>query len=161
MAKTTVITTGFNEIIKEFNDLSDQSLSICSKALYEGAGLMADRLKEEINSLPVTDQRHKRTKSLLPYEKEALVKGLSIDEFEKDSARDRVSTKITFHGYSDHPTEEYPNGVPIILLARSITAGTTFRVANRFFPNTVRRNTTVVERKIQEMIDQEVKKIMK
>ena len=159
MAK--VITSGFDDLIKELNDIADHSDEICSKALYKGAGLMADRLKASIDGLSTEDQRKKRSRNLLPYEKEALQKGLSIFKFKHDKSRDYVQTSITFTGRVDHHTERYPEGLPVIVLARSINSGTTFRRANRYFPTTVRKNAQAVEKEMADTTERELKKFIK
>lgn len=159
MAK--VITSGFDTLIDELNDIADHSDEICSKALYKGAGMMADRLKSSIDGLTTEDQRKKRSRNLLPYEKEALEKGLSIFKFDHDKSRDYVQTSITFKGRVSHQTERYPEGLPVIVLARSINSGTTFRRANRYFPTTVRKNVQSVEKAMAVTTENELKKYIK
>lgn len=159
MAK--VITSGFDTLIDELNDIADHSDEICSKALYKGAGMMADRLKSSIDGLTTEDQRKKRSRNLLPYEKEALEKGLSIFKFDHDKSRDYVQTSITFKGRVPHQTERYPEGLPVIVLARSINSGTTFRRANRYFPTTVRKNVQSVEKAMADTTENELKKYIK
>ena len=146
-----IVSSGFDSVIKEFENIADQSDRICTAAVYKGAGVMADRLKESINALDTQERRAHVNKKLLPYELEALQKGLSIGKFEHDKARDFVGTDITFKGYTEHPTEDFPLGMPIKYLARSINAGTSFRSANRFFGNTVRRNAQKVEKEMADM----------
>lgn len=159
MAK--VIISGFDTLIDELNDIADHSETICKKALYKGAGLMADQLKTSIDGLATEDQRKTRSRKLLPYEKEALQKGLSIFKFEHDKSRDYVQTSITFKGRVPHLTERYPTGLPVIVLARSINSGTTFRRANRYFPTTVRKNAQAVEKEMADTTERELKKFIK
>lgn len=158
---TKIVSTGFDSVIREFEAIADQSDRICTAAVYNGAGLMADRLKDSVNSLTDEKRRAHKTSRLLPYEKEALQKGLSIGKFQHDKSRDFVGTDITFRGYTNHPTESFPTGMPIRYLARSINAGTSFRTANRFFGNTVRRNVQQVEKEMAETIESELQKIIK
>lgn len=158
---TKIISSGFDAVIKEFEEIADQSDRICTAAVYRGAGLMADKLKESVRVVTTEKRRAHKTNRILPYEKEALQKGLTIGKFEHDKERDFVGTDITFRGYTDHPTESFPSGMPIKYLARSINAGTSFRSANRFFGNTVRRNTQQVEKEMAETIESELKKIIK
>lgn len=156
-----IVSTGFDAVIKEFEQIAEQSDRICTAALYKGAGSMADRLKDSVNALNTEDRRAHKTSKLLPYEQEALQKGLSIGKFEHDKTRDFVATDITFRGYTNHPTESFPTGMPIRYLARSINAGTSFRSANRFFGNTVRRNAQKVEKEMAETIESELQKLIK
>lgn len=158
---TKIISSGFDSVIAEFEKIAEESDRICTAAVYKGAGTMADRLKDSVNSLNTEKRRAHKTNELLPYEKEALQKGLSIAKFEHDKSRDFVGTDITFRGYSDHPTESFPTGMPVRYLARSINAGTSFRSGNRFFGNTVRRNAQRVEKEMAEVIETELQKIIK
>lgn len=157
----TVVKSGFDELIKEFGDIADHSGAIASQAVYAGAGMMADKLRSSIESLQTDDTRKHKGKALLQYEKDALEKGLTIERFIHDKGRDYTQTAITFHGKTDHRTASYPDGVPTILLARAINAGTTFRNPNRYFVNTVNRNRKNVETLMVETAEKEMKKYVK
>lgn len=157
----TVVRTGFDDLIKEFNQIADHSGAMASQAVYAGAGLLADKLRASVESLVTEDVRKHRGKALLPYEKDALERGLTVERFIHDKGRDYTQTAITFHGKTDHRTASYPDGVPTILLARSINAGTTFRSANRYFINTVNRNRKNVETAMVEAAEKELKKYVK
>lgn len=159
MAK--VVTVGFDELAKELETLANHSGKIATSALYAGAGEMADRIRSSTEKLQTETERKHRTRNLLPYEKQALLDGLTVEKFTQDSGRDYTQTTVTFHGKTDHPTESYPDGLPTILLARSITKGTTFRRANRFFPNTVNRSRKEVEKLMTETAEREMKKHIK
>lgn len=158
MANVTAV--GFDELAKELGTLADHAGSIASAALYEGSGHMADQLRHSIERLE-TDERKHVTNHVLDYEKDALQKGLTIEKFTKDSARGVIQTAITFHGYTDHKTSTYPTGVPTILLARSINKGTSFRRANRFFPNTVNRARKETEDLMLKKAEEEIRKDIK
>lgn len=156
MAKITSV--GFDALAKELNTIADHSGEIASRALYAGAGVMADRIRTSVESLQTERDRKHKGKTVLPYEKEALMNGLTIEKFKKDKARDFTQTTITFHGRADHPTKNYPTGVPTILLARAINKGTTFRSANRFFHNTVNRTRGEAEKAMVDKAEEEMKK---
>ena len=159
MAK--IVSAGFDQLEKELQNLANQSGNIATKALYEGSGYMADKIRNATESLETEDQRRKPSKSVLGYEKKALLKGLTVEKFKNDIAKDSINTSITFHGRSDHRTEKYPDGVPTILLARAIVAGTTFRRANRFFPNAINRNRKDTEELMVRTAENEIRKLIK
>lgn len=159
MAKVT--TVGFDELAKELETLADHSGKIASAALYAGAGMMADKIRNAVDAQQTEPTRKHKGKALLPYEKEALSNGLTIEKFKQDKARDFTETAITFKGRTGHRTESYPDGVPTILLARAINKGTTFRSANRFFNNTVNRTRAEAERLMAETAEREMKKHIK
>lgn len=157
----TVVKSGFDELIKEFDGIADHSGAMASQAVYAGAGMMADKLRNSVESLETDDVRKHKDKTLLPYEKEALERGLTVERFIHDKSRDYTQTAITFHGKTDHRTASYPDGVPTILLARAINAGTTFRSPNRYFINTVNRNRKNVKQLMVETAEKELKKYVK
>lgn len=155
MAQVTAV--GFDELAKELGTIADHAGSIASAALYEGSGYMADQIRHSIERFEVDNRVHV-TNRVLDYEKEALQNGLTIEKFSKDTARGVTQTAITFHGYSDHRTSTYPTGVPTILLARAINKGTSFRRANRFFPNTVNRVRKETETRMVKKAEEEMRK---
>lgn len=159
MAKVTAV--GFDELAKQLETLADHSGSIASAALYSGAGMMADKVRNAVNSQQTQPDRKHKGKALLPYEKKALQNGLVIEKFVQDKARDYTQTAVTFKGRTDHRTKNYPDGIPTILLARAINKGTSFRSANRFFNNTVNRTRAEAERLMTETAEREMKKYIK
>ena len=158
MAKVTAV--GFDELAKELGTIADHTGAIASAALYEGGGYMADQIRHSVERLE-TDERKHVTNHVLDYEKEALLNGLTIEKFTKDTARGVTQTAITFHGYTNHKTSTYPTGIPTILLARSINKGTSFRRANRFFPNTVNRARKETEDRMVKKAEEEMRKDIK
>ena len=159
MAK--VIAVGLDELAKELGTVADHVGNIASAALYEGSGFMADKIRTAIDKLEAEEDRKHVRNHVLDYEKEALEKGLTIEKFKKDRGRGMTETAITFHGRSDHKTAKYPNGIPTILLARSIHKGTSFRRANRFFPRTVNRYRKEAEDLMVKKAEEEMRKDIK
>ena len=159
MAK--IVAVGLDQLANQFSDVADQTGRIAKKSLYEGSGMLADKLRNATENLTAEDQRKHQSKAVLDYEKKALLNGLSVEKFKDNRALDCVETSVTFHGRSEHRTKKYPDGVPTILLARAITKGTTFRTANRFFPNTVNRSRKEVETRMVKTAEAEMNKILK
>ena len=159
MAKVTAV--GFDELAKELGTIADHVGSIASAALYEGSGYMADQIRNAVDRLEAEKDRKHVTNHVLDYEKEALQKGLTIEKFTKDAARGVTKTAITFHGYSDHETSTYPTSIPTILLARSITKGTSFRRPNRFFQSAVNRARQETENRMAKKAEEEMRKDIK
>lgn len=159
MAK--LVSVGFDDLIKEFNVIADHSGDIAAKMLYTGSGEMADSIKNSIEGLKTEEQRKHVTSAVTPDEQDALAKGLSIKKFNRDKSRDYIQTSISFKGYTDKKTKAYPTGIPVILLARSIQSGTSFRKPNRYFTNTVNRNKKKVEETMKNVAESELRKLVK
>ena len=159
MAK--IVAVGLDQLAKQFSDVADQTGRIAKKSLYEGSGMLADKLRNATENLTAEEERKHKTKAVLDYEKKALLNGLSVEKFKDNRALDCVETSVTFHGRSEHRTKNYPDGVPTILLARAINKGTAFRTSNRFFPNTVNRNRKDAEALMVKTAEAEMNKILK
>lgn len=159
MAK--IVCVGFDQLAKQFSDVANHSGHIARKSLFEGSGLLADKLRQATENLTTEDSRKHVTKAVLDYEKEALLNGLTVERFKTSRSLDYTQTSITFHGRANHRTEKYPDGIPTIVLARSITKGTPFRSKNRYFPNTVNRSRKQVEEKMVKVAEDEINKFIK
>lgn len=129
--------------------------NIIKVSIFNGANIVADEIKKEIEKLPIDKSP---LKGITKKEKNDLIKGFGIAPLQiKDGNYD---VKIGFDGYG-HKTKKYPQGIPIPMLARSIISGTSFRNANNF----VKRATNRVKKKtietMNKTIDEEIKKEMK
>ena len=91
-------------------------------------------------------------------QKEGLRKGLGITPLEDDMGFYNV--KIGFDGYNRTRTKEYPEGQPNQLVARGVESGTSWKQKHPFIRPAVTRSRARVERKMQEILDYEMKKIM-
>lgn len=109
------------------------AMNITKQSLYDGAGVVADAMVNEIQSFPGGDNP---TKGPTDKDKIDLIQGFGISPMEIKN--NDVSVKLGFEGYG-HKTKNYKNGVPIPMTARSIIAGTSFRPKNDFVGKVVRK----------------------
>lgn len=125
MAKMTIDAKAFafdvddDEIIQDMHD-----------ALYDGAGIIADAVRENINKIPVEDKpwkngRKSRISTITSAQKAGLLEGLGVAKHREEDGS--VNTRIGFSGYNSHATMTHPNGEPNALVARSLESGTSFR----------------------------------
>lgn len=159
MAKITSV--GFDDLLQQLQEVADQAQPIAEKALYNGAGHMAGKIRKTVDNMQTVEDRDKVTGKILDYEKEALQDGLTIEKFKKSDRTGSITTAVKFHGRSKHRTKSYPDGVPTQLLARAITKGTTFRKSNRFFSRAVNSNRKETEEIMKKTMEDELKKIIK
>ena len=119
-------------------------------SLYEGAGVVVDGIRSEIQSLHTSNHA---SQGPMDYEKKALEKGLGISDME--SKGDDINVKV-------HKTIKYPKGVPVPLIARSILRGTSFRPKNDFVGRAVRKNrkksVETMDSKMNELFKKEMNK---
>lgn len=152
---------GVSAYIADLERLRANSEGITKKALYEGASVVADELRAAVKSLPTDNDRSAGhyPKGITDEQKDALIQGLGIAPFQSEG--DRVDTLVGFSGYSDYKTKKYPNGQPLILIARVAESGTSFSKKTPFARKAVRRAKPQTEAKIKEVFESEIEKIMK
>lgn len=146
-----------DEYVDLLSSMSEkQSKEIIEEAIYEGAGIIADEIKSEIEGLKTGKSAHN---GVTEDEKKDLIEGFGIAPMQyKNGAHD---VKIGFDGYGSKPTRKYPKGVPIPLTARSIISGTSFRPKNNFVRRAVNRKKKKAIERMDEVINERFKKEMK
>lgn len=150
---------GMDDFIGALNSLNADVEKIVSSAMYDGAKLLIEECKKNIQNLPVENgymQPGRQRNCCTDSEKKDLLDNIGISSFSKQNGK--VSTAIGFHGgYSSHKTKKYPNGVPIVLIARSIESGSSVRVKHPFMRTAVNstkeRITTLMQEKMRDEIN--------
>lgn len=125
MAKCEVISV--DNFIKEIDTRSKQFAEIAGKSLYQGAAILADQLRKNIEALPERPRSSKRgevVRGVTAQQKQALLDHMGIARMmNKDGSYD---IKIGFQGYDDDITKSYPKGHPVSMIARAVESGTSF-----------------------------------
>lgn len=111
--------TGLDNYTKQWGEMSENIGKINDEALYVGAEIIADAIRAEIPNIPSSCLLNER-------ERDDLQKSLYIKNFEhKDGG---VLTHISFGGYNNWDWKKYSeSGIPALLIARSICAGSSLR----------------------------------
>lgn len=148
MAKMT-ITDDFSD---ELDGLTAETLSaVASRALYAGAGKYAEALKNEIMSLkvdPETTFRRNIEQRPINVVSETLRRelaehvGIAKHEVTEDGDH---QTAVGIDGYSMIRTKKYPNGIPLIMIARSINSGSSVRRKDPFIRRALNKATEPVQ----------------
>ena len=98
MAKMTL--KGFEEYLAKIQEIYGSSEKMAKHALYKGAGIVADRMKAGLNSLPTHDPakyyRDEMPPGLSPDEKAAVISHFGVSKFRVTGSV--ISTKIGFDG---------------------------------------------------------------
>lgn len=153
---------GFDEYLVQLSKLSDQSLEICKKAVYEGAGIVADAVREGVQSIPINNgygTAEKPLDGITAKQKAGLLEGLGISPMEEENGY--VNVKIGFDEYNSLKTKKYPKGQPNALIMRAVESGTSFRVKNPVVSKATRSAKQKAEEAMQKSIDISIKKIIK
>ena len=94
--------------------LEDGSEEIIGKAVYAGAGIVADAIKSSIQSLPIVrgygTESNPLPGGVTSAQKAGLIDGLGISRMQDDAGY--LNVKIGFDGYNNTRTERYPQGQP-------------------------------------------------
>lgn len=128
---------------------------IIGKAVYEGAGIVADAVRANINALATSNDFHE---AVTPKQKAGLLAGLGISRMKDENGF--INVKIGFNGYNSIRNKRYPNGQPNALVARSLEKGTSTAPAQRFVAPAVKRAQASAENAMQEVVESEIDKIM-
>lgn len=153
---------GLEEYSAKLNRLEALSRDkIIGAAVYDGAAIVADAVKAEIQALPVDDSHSKEKKAVGPTQevKDALLQGMGVAPLRTDNGF--VNVKVGFDGYDGHPTVKYPQGHPIPMLARAVQSGTSWMQGNPFVKTSVRKARKTAEAAMARRVEEEIDKIMK
>ena len=141
--------------------LEDGSEEIIGKAVYAGAGIVADAIKSSIQSLPIV-RGYGTDSNPLPggvtsAQKAGLIDGLGISRMQDDAGY--LNVKIGFDGYNNTRTEKYPQGQPNQLVARGVESGTSWKQKKPFVRPAVTKSRKQAENTMAKIIDEEIEKL--
>ena len=161
MAKITF--PGLNDYELMISKLSKGVDDIAGKAIYAGAGIVADAIKENIKGLPIV-RGYGTEKDPLPGgvtapQKAGLIDGLGISPMQSDAGY--LNVKIGFDGYNATKTEKYPQGQPNQLVARGVESGTSWKQKKPFIRTAINASKSRAEAEMARILDEEIEKITK
>lgn len=154
---------GIDKYVKQLNDIQAHTEEYCGIAIYHGADVVADTVKEAINALPTDNRVYVKLGQGMkngPSEKQkkGLREGFGIASLRKDGTL--LNVKLGFDGYNDIETNFWPRGQPNSMIARSIESGTTFMKANHFMRKAVNKSKKECERVMSNTFDSYLSKLM-
>lgn len=145
----TITFPGIEQYEKQLEQIGRQAPKILSGALYDGAGILADAVQEEIKGLDRLD----------PKQREGLSKGLGIASFWEKNGN--LQTKIGFEGYNRWKTKRWPRGQPNAMIARTTIRGTSWMMPNRFTDRAARKARERCIKAMQTRMDRELADLTK
>ena len=169
MAKM-VIGRGLDNYIKTLEELDIKTDTLLGKAIYDGAKIVADKVRSNIQSLPVSNSKRRgsvanQIDSITTAQKEGLLQGFGISKLRSDNGV--VNVKLGFEGYNSQVSSTAKkNGAknvhqPNAVIARSVENGTYFRKKHPFVAPAVRATKAAAERAMADRFDQEIAKTIK
>ena len=154
---------GLEEYELKLAKLGLNTEKIIGKAVYAGAGVIADAVRKNISSLPNVPPKKAYGTATAPIsgvtsvQKAGLLEGFGISKMELSNGYYHV--KLGFDGYNRTKTKKYPGGQPNMLIARSVESGTSFRSKYPFVSPAVRSSRKAAEQKIKEVLDEQIKRL--
>ena len=144
--------------------IGDASKDICGAAIYEGAKIIADEVKNNLNSLNVTTDELAMLKAkkgeptyITQRAKEGLIKSFGVTPMAQDG--DGIyNVKLGFDGYNDVKTKKWPKGQPNQLIARACESGSSAMIKQPFFREAVQKTKKKAESRMAEVLDEKIKK---
>lgn len=125
---------GMEDVFAKIKAIGGDIESVQKQAVYAGMSVIRDEVVRQIQQLPeqkgyLLDKDLPRD-VITPREKAQLLQHIGIAPM--DSKNGTVSTSISFDGYTDIKTKKYTNGLPAVLVARSINSGSSVRTKHPF-----------------------------
>lgn len=146
-----------NEVELMLSRMHDKAEGLCKKALFEGAKVLADAMKAEIEALPTDDRgRHVEAGSTdvlqgpRAQQKAGLLASFGVAPFRNSNGT--WETHLGFDGRNDIQTARWPGGQPNSMVARSVNAGTYFMRANPFIDRTRSQHAKAAKAAMEETI---------
>nr|DAQ35609.1 MAG TPA: tail component [Caudoviricetes sp.] len=154
MAKMTI--KGLDEYAKKLDRLGKQAPEISRKAVYAGASVVADKMRENLekNLRDPTYVGKNKSREYAVKQKEStgeLSDSMGIAPITTD-AQGNTNTKIGFEGYDK-------KGVPNALKARSMESGTSVLRKRPFARPAVLETKEKAQRDMGKVVDEEISKI--
>lgn len=120
--------TGLDYVEKMLKRFDADVEAIIKIGVYEGAGVIANAVREGIDALP-TDSWHLGASHPImrgpsPEQKEGLQEGFGISKMQNTGGS--INVRIGFNGYNKVKTLSYSEGQPNVLIARSVESGTSY-----------------------------------
>ena len=129
---------GFDTYMNVLRRLGDKAEAIEKIALYKGAEVTANEVRNKVSGIPTNSDAENLTAYHNPdkkyrmsvAQKAGLLKGLGVAKHEVSG--DGVNTVVGFDGYNDVITAKYPQGQPNQLVARIYEHGTSYSAKQPF-----------------------------
>ena len=164
MGKITV--NGLQDFSKQLTELAESGIKISKMALYDGAAVLADRVKANINALPTTSPNRpfmegEKYSVVTPTLKAELVQSFGISRMREEGSGVNLIMGFNTPGYSSVKTKKYPNGLPLPMIARSIESGSSVRQKHPFVRPAVNAAKAAAQAAMERTAFEQIDKIIK
>lgn len=146
---------GLEEYERQLMKLKSLSRECIGQAIHDGAAVVADQVRANIEALPI-DERHVKNGEMLhgisQAQKNGLLDGFGISRMKDEGGY--INVKLGFDGYNSVVTKSFPQGQPNSMIARSVNSGASFRQRIPFVDNAVKAKKSECEEKMAKKFDE-------
>ena len=154
--------SGMEKYQKQILKFQKKLEAVLGQAIYAGASVVADEIKDGIRALPLLSGYGTKETPLsggaTKAQKEGLLEGFGIAPMQ--NSKGFVNVKLGFDGYNATKTEHYPNGQPNQLVARGIESGTSWKRKTPFVAPAVKRARNRTEKVMDDKLNEQIEKLM-
>lgn len=156
-----------DEYAKALANLWKDSEEICKRAVYAGADVVANAIRQNIQAIPIQEGDNglppvardgEKLYGISRRQKADLLAGFGLSPMEESG--DSINTKAGFDGYGSVKTKKYPKGVPNAMLMRSVESGTSFREKHPTVRPAVNKTRKQAQKIMEEEIDRQIRQRM-
>lgn len=152
---------GMEEYELKLSKLAEHSRTVGGRAVYAAAKIVANEIRKNIEDLPERSgygTPEHPVRGVTKRGKQGLLDGFGVSKMEETDGY--VHVKLGFDGYNTVKTKKHPRGQPNQLVARGAESGTSWLEKTPFVRPAMRKTQKSAVRAMQNIIDEETKKIM-
>ncbi len=157
----TLKTDGMTDFLNILNSIGENTTKVARRCVYAGANVAHEAIEASVRKLPLDNHfiaGRDPLRVITKEDRDDLAGCLGYSKIESDGGS--TSGSVSFSGYIRRTEAKYPNGVPAVLIARSIEKGTSVRDAHPFVRPTVNRiRKEAVPSAMQATLDESIEQI--
>lgn len=153
---------GLEELIPIYKKMEDDANGIVKRGVYAGAKELGDAVKRSIAFIPNawgSAPKGEKLGGINPIQKRGLQDGFGISAMRDDNGF--VNVLIGFDGFNKLETNQYPEGQPNMLIARSVEKGTDYIQKNPFVRPVYNRTRKAAAEAVRKSITKDIENIQK
>lgn len=150
----TMQTEGADDLLNMLQQLGEKAQGIAAKALYDGAGKMADEIEKQAGAVHTAPFHYAvfLQRDVSPEELAAIKGKVGIAKFQRDGVNANTSVGYASSGY----TTVAGKLKPIPKIANAINSGTSFMKKQPFFRKAVTTGTKTASEAMTKKIEAEI-----
>jgi HK97 gp10 family phage protein len=152
--------SGIDNYISKLQNLETTAPDVIGEAVYAGANIVADAIKENLENLPVDDTPFgERVTAPRTVQKKGLIKSFGVAKIRNDNGYHNV--KLGFDGYNNVITKTWPQGQPNSMVARAVESGTSWMTKQPFMRRAESSAKGPCEQAMAKAVDEEIQRLIK